>query len=166
MLEQPTHKAVPADVESALGEAEGSPAPPTVLVIDDDIRILAACRELLQSAGYNVMVAQDGKVGTELYRIHYEAISVVVLDWILPSMTGDKWVDYIIEINPDVGIVFVTGRQIDDATYAELEPKVSGFLYKPFNAQQLIGSVEKALPQSLVERRTKQAVEGEAAEAG
>ncbi len=117
----------------------------TVLVIDDDARILVACRGVLDDAGYCVLLAEDGREGIEIFRAQHDSIDVIILDWILPSMSGDKWLDEILAIDPQAKVVFTTGQFMGEAVQRELEVKVRSFLKKPFAADQLLGAVQKAL---------------------
>jgi len=117
----------------------------TVLVIDDDIRMLSAVRRILEHAGYHVLVAEDGRQGIQILREQAGGIDAIILDWILPSMSGAEWLEHILEIDPDARVVFFTGHLIPEALHVELEGKVRGFLHKPFTADQLLGAVVEAL---------------------
>ncbi len=119
----------------------------TVLVVDDDRRMLAACRQILEAGGYRVSMARDGPEAIHAFRIDHNSIGAVVLDWVLPGMRGDEVLARLLEIDPQARVVLFTGyaHLLDDATGRRLEPKVRGFLRKPFTAQQLLDTVDQAL---------------------
>ena len=120
----------------------------TILVVDDDIRMSKACRDILGDAGYSVLIARDGAEAMHVFRTSHSAIGLVVLDWKLPGMQGDELVDRFLEIAPRTKVIFFTGQVMDEATRRRLEPKVHAFLRKPFNRYQLLGLVEAALSSS------------------
>jgi len=119
----------------------------TVLVVDDDIRMLAACREILEAGEYRVLVARDGPEAIHVFRIDHNSIGAVVLDWVLPGMRGDEILDRLLEIDAQARVVLFTGypHLLDEAAGRRLGPKVRGFLRKPFTAQQLLDVVHQAL---------------------
>ncbi len=119
----------------------------TVLVVDDDRRMLAACRQILEVGGYRVSMARDGPEAIHVFHIDHNSIGAVVLDWVLPGMRGDEVLDRLLEIDPQARVVLFTGypHLLDDATGRRLEPKVRGLLRKPFTAEQLLDAVDQAL---------------------
>ena len=127
----------------ALRKAEAT----TVLVVDDDIRMLAACREILEAGEYRVLMARDGPEAIHVFRIDHNSIGAVVLDWVLPGMRGDEILDRLLEIDPQARAVLFTGypHLLDEATGRRIAPKVKGFLRKPFTAQQFLDAVDQAL---------------------
>ena len=127
-----------------MSEQEGRPAA-TVLVMDDDGRILAACREILKFAGYSVLVARDGAEGMAVFREQHERIDVVIMDWIMPGIDGHHWIGPMLEMDPHTELIFCTGYVLNDTVRNELESRGIQLLKKPFNAQQLLGAVETAL---------------------
>ncbi len=127
----------------ALRKAEAT----TVLVVDDDIRMLAACREILEVGGYRVLVARDGPEAIHVFRIDHNSIGAVVLDWVLPGMRGDEILDHLLEIDPQAKVVFFSGypHLMDEPIARRIAGKMRGFLKKPFSAEQLLDAVHRAL---------------------
>jgi CheY-like chemotaxis protein len=119
--------------------------PATILVVDDDIRMSNACREVLRDAGYRVMVARDAEEGARILRTNRNAIRLVIVDWILPGISGKELIDQMLAIKPAIKIIFFTGQVVDEVTRRHLQPKVHGFLKKPFSRYQLLSLAEKAL---------------------
>ena len=117
----------------------------TVLIVDDDVRMLAVCRQILEYAGYNVLIAQRAAGAIDAFHDHHDTIDVVVVDWKLPDLSGDQVIDRILAIDPEARIVFFTGYSLDEETSRRVEPKVKALLRKPFDGQQLVDAVQAAL---------------------
>lgn len=123
----------------------GVSAKPTVLIVDDDETVTAVTRGFLEDAGYQVLAANDGREATEILRSHREQIGLVILDWILPSMSGAEWLEYILQMDPHVKVIFCTGQYTSQALYEVVGPNVEGFLKKPFDSAELLNTVQQAL---------------------
>ena len=119
----------------------------TVLVIDDDAMLLQACRQILEAAGYRVLTAEDGPEGLAIFRAEHETIDLCIVDWILPHLNGRQWIDCLLEVDPEVRVIFITGYPIHEATRQVVGPKVSSFLKKPVTPEQLLAAVAQALGQ-------------------
>ncbi len=117
----------------------------TVLIIDDNLVMLEACREILEKAGYRVLVAEEGAAGVERLRRERQEIDLIILDWMLPTTSGDEWLAEILRIDPKARVIFATGHIVDEATRRRVEPRVRGFLRKPFAANKLLEIVQKVL---------------------
>jgi len=131
--------------EKPAGENDTAPEPAVVLIVEDNVAEAAACREILQHAGYDVQLAHDGQKGLEILQRNPEGIDLIILDWILPDLSGDQWLEYFLEIAPDVKVVFSTGKFITEAVRQQLALKTQGFLKKPFTGAQLLDTVQHAL---------------------
>ena len=117
----------------------------TILIVDDNIAVAMASRALLEHYDYHVLVAHSGSTGLEILRANSGIIDLIILDWILPSMSGDQWLELFLEISPDVKVIFTTAKFITEELRQQVETKVQDFLKKPFTAGQLLDLVEKAL---------------------
>ena len=119
---------------------------PTVLIVDDDPTILTVFRGFLEEAGYRVLTAEDGPEATQILRSGGERIDLIILDWILPSMSGVQWLEHILLRNdPKARVILCTGQHVSDTLYKVAGAKVTGFLKKPFQWTELLAAVERAL---------------------
>jgi two-component system, chemotaxis family, chemotaxis protein CheY len=116
---------------------------PEILVIDDDEFMLSTLQEVLLSAGFGVTTTADGPQGIELYaRVKPAA---VVLDLGLPSMDGLQVLKRIREIDADAKVLVVTGYPSEAAALTARSMGANNFLPKPFDANQLVETLNAVL---------------------
>jgi two-component system OmpR family response regulator len=117
------------------------PERPTVLVVDDDTASSAMCAELFASAGYSVIVAEDGARGLKL-ALEREP-DVVLTDLFLPVLDGGEMLTRMRAAGMDVPVVMMSGSV--DGKVRAFRLSADGFLEKPFNVHDAIDLVEKLL---------------------
>jgi DNA-binding response OmpR family regulator len=121
---------------------------PSILVIDDNVSVLNMLRLGLEEERYQVFTASNPQQGIELFRTHSKNISLVLLDFRMPEMSGDQVFDCLQKINAEVPVMLITGF-CDDVVGAEsLRNKVRGYLIKPFQLGDLIGKVREIVSMS------------------
>ena len=81
-----------------------------VLVVDDNLRIRAYIRAILQGAGAQVMEAGDGLEALELFQTWRDTIDLVVTDVQMPRMTGTDLALSIRAASPSIPLIFVSGE--------------------------------------------------------
>jgi len=106
-----------------------------ILLADDDKHLLNAQQEVIESFGYNVLTANDGAEAVTMYKEHRDNISVVILDLIMPSLTGTKAAKQILTINPAAKIIFTTGY--DDEGYPSDNTIAAPTIYKPYTPESI-----------------------------
>ncbi|HID31466.1 MAG TPA: response regulator [Desulfobacterales bacterium] len=117
----------------------------TVLLVDDEKVILEVGQELLETMGYRVLVATDGKEAIEVYRKNRDAIDLVVLDMVMPNMGGGDAYDRMKEINSDIRALLSSGFSIDGEATEILERGCDGFIQKPFTIKALSEKIGEIL---------------------
>ena len=120
------------------------PPVPTVLLADNDACIVSLCRTILESGGYRVYQAADGKEATALYRQERGRIGLVLLDQDMPGMSGGDVLAELAAADPAVRVVFISGAP-PEGVPPELARNVRGFLPKPFHAMEMLDTVRRAL---------------------
>jgi PAS domain S-box-containing protein len=113
----------------------------TILVIDDDPDVRAFISESLEELGYRVFQAQDGKSGLNAFAA--EQPDLVVLDFIMPGVSGADVAGQILSRQPEQPILFVSGYSETDSIRS-IAPGVP-LLTKPFRADALARAVRGAL---------------------
>lgn len=124
------------------------PGKGTVLVIDDEKQILAVAEETLKTCGYRVLLAHDGIEGIELFKTGRDSISAVLLDISMPYMSGHKVCEKIKEIQPSVKVLMSSGYADDERLKTALKMGASGFIQKPYTAEELSRSMDVLLKES------------------
>jgi len=135
----------PEDEPGEVAEAPELDMPATVLLVDDEAPNIRSGQRLLEHLGYEVFTASSGKEAVELFQDHHEQIDLVMLDLIMPQMSGEQCLDELLQIDPDVTVVIVSGYIVDKQTHLQLEPLVAGFLNKPITVERLLESIRGAL---------------------
>jgi len=117
----------------------------TVLLVDDEDMVIDISQQMLEALGYQVLSARSGHEALEIYAKHKDTIDVVVLDMIMPGMSGGVVYDRLKEINPDVRCLLASGYSMNGQATEILERGCSGFIQKPFNMEQLSQKVREVL---------------------
>ena len=113
---------------------------PCILAIDDEPDLLYIIKTSLTDAGYDVLTANNPREGIDLYEKNWRNIRVVLLDFIMPEMTGDLVFECLLRANPDVRVLLLTA--CDDHVARRLfDMGLRGYIQKPFYLADLIGRV-------------------------
>lgn len=125
-------------------EAAGSAAA-TLLVVDDDRKTRKLIRLLLENAGYRVLEAAGGEEAVELLRSQPEDIDLVLLDLVMPHMSGQECLRQMLELKPGLKALAVTAYTLDDEAYEAISSQVQALLPKPIRPPLLLTLVQRVL---------------------
>jgi CheY-like chemotaxis protein len=109
----------------------------TILVVDDEEIIRQLLTEMLQEMGFRVLSAPDGVEALQTYRNNWNTIDLVIMDLIMPRLSGREAFLAMKEINPNVRTVLSTGYCRDGMVQETIEQGIVGFIQKPFRAEEL-----------------------------
>ena len=116
---------------------------PKILIVDDSSLSRRTLRRILESAGYEVVEADDGMTALEVYFL--EKPVLVLLDLVMKGMYGLDVLGKLREMDPKA-LVVVASADIQSSTRTMAdEAGALGFIHKPFVSEQVIASVEAAL---------------------
>jgi two-component system cell cycle sensor histidine kinase/response regulator CckA len=115
-----------------------------ILAIDDEEGFLSMLKSALESHGFRVHTASSPKEAIKLYGEHGRDINMVLLDYLLPEMSGDQVFENLQRLNPDVRVVLLTGCE-ESVADKMLEKGLRGYLQKPFNFLDLAQRVRDAI---------------------
>jgi two-component system cell cycle sensor histidine kinase/response regulator CckA len=135
-------KAVPSKAKSREEFVRGKE---TVLLVDDEDMIIDVAQRMLKKLGYKVLTARDGKEAVEVFRKYRDKIDVIILDMIMPKMSGGEAFDRIKEMKPDVKVLLSSGYSINGQASEILNRGCNGFIQKPFNLQSLSKNLRSIL---------------------
>jgi CheY-like chemotaxis protein len=119
-------------------ELSGSTKPAeTVLVVDDDVRILALTGEMLRVAGYRVLKANVASEAVLIFERNAAEIDLLLADVQMPSLSGPELAVRLRQRSPELPVVFMTGCTENCAP--------PGALQKPFKILDLWSKISDAL---------------------
>lgn len=116
-----------------------------ILLIDDEDIVREVGSEMLKSLGYSTRVAANGEEGAELYQMHKDDISLIILDMIMPTMSGKQTYQKLKEINGEVKVMLASGYSQDGDIENLLSKGCNGFIQKPFSLEKLSHELKKIL---------------------
>jgi two-component system cell cycle sensor histidine kinase/response regulator CckA len=116
----------------------------TVLVVDDEPLMLAFAEEGLNALGYRVLKAEDGARACEIYSQRAAEIDFVLMDIVLPGMSGIDAARKLREINPDVKIILSSGYSGRGKEREVLGAGGVDFIGKPYTVEMLSQILSRA----------------------
>jgi DNA-binding response OmpR family regulator len=120
-----------------------------VVVIDDDPMIRNLLRAVLESDGYTVRLADNGKSGIQTVHevIASQPLTLIVLDVIMPGMNGFDVLSVLKEdkATKDIPVVMLTGEDKAEDIIAGYSTGADYYITKPFTRQQLLSGIERLL---------------------
>ncbi len=119
------------------------PANQNVLIVDDEPEMRAALSETLKREGYKLETAENGEEA--LGRIENETFDLVISDVKMPKLSGPDLLKCIKDISPETRVVMITAYGTIDSAVETMKTGASDYLLKPFSADVLISTVNRAL---------------------
>jgi|WetSurMetagenome_2_1015567.scaffolds.fasta_scaffold45804_2 two-component system, cell cycle response regulator len=114
----------------------------SLLIVDDDILLLDTINSGLSLRGYQCKTAMSASIALEL--LSKNLFDVMIIDIVLPDMSGFELTTKAKKIKPDMAIIIMTGY-IDEFSYEDaIESGASDFIKKPFSLNELIARIEHA----------------------
>jgi two-component system phosphate regulon sensor histidine kinase PhoR len=116
---------------------------PKILVVDDEKRIRDGCHTVLTGEGYEVACAETGKQGLQMIdREHYD---IILLDLMMPGMSGLDILPEVKEVHPDTVVIVITGYATVEHSIEAMKAGAFDFISKPFSPKKLKVVVSKAI---------------------
>ena len=117
----------------------------TILLVDDEEMIIEVGREILETLGYRVITARGGEEAIETYGRNQSGIDLVILDLIMPRLTGGEVFDQLKAINSDLKILLSSGYSINGQAREVMNRGCDGFVQKPFTIKTLSKKLRQIL---------------------
>ena len=116
-----------------------------ILVVDDDESLRTMGEAMLETFGFTVLTARDGREGVEVFRQHAGEITAVILDLLMPNLSGEAAFDDMRRIRPDVRVILISGLSESEVTTQFSGKGVAGFVQKPFQLAPFIQKLREVL---------------------
>ena len=124
-----------------------------ILWVDDDIELLKPHIMLLQSKGYEVATCNNGYDAIDM--ASEVAYDVIILDEMMPGMTGLETLPLIKDIRPTTPVIMVTKSEEEDIMDKAIGSKIADYIVKPVNPSQMLPLIKKHVhSQKLVTEQT------------
>jgi CheY-like chemotaxis protein len=116
-----------------------------ILLVDDEDVIIDVGKEILEVLGYKVFVAKSGHEAIRVLNEMREEIDLVILDMIMPGMSGGETFDAIKLMNSNIKVVLSSGYSLDTRHTKKLDRSYDGFIQKPYDITTLSQKVKNVL---------------------
>jgi len=134
-----------AQTPAAACARNAAPAPgQTVLLVDDNPDVLSMLHDIFAMRGDNVLCAASGPEALDLFRRRRHAISLVILDIVMPGMDGGEVFTRIKQEKPDTAIIVCSGYSMEGMAEDLLARGAAAFLQKPFDLSELDAALDRA----------------------
>jgi len=134
-----------ADKDGLIGDDNITKGSGTILMVDDEEMILNVGSDLLRKLGYKVFTAASGNQAIDIYKDRMDEIDMVILDMIMPGMSGKDTYKELKELNKDVKVLLSSGYSVNGEAEELLSLGCNGFIQKPFNAKELHAKIRETL---------------------
>jgi CheY-like chemotaxis protein len=142
---------LPCAAVMAPDDAEPAPDGPvprgqgTILVIEDEPSVRDFTRRVLESAGFQVRLAADGRQGLELFAKHHSEIAAVLLDMTMPRMDGLDVLKQLRGLDANVPVLVMSGYSEQELATRFAGAGANEFLQKPFYPRNLLARLARLL---------------------
>jgi len=135
--EKPAEESLPSDT------ADGKTG--TILLVDDEAFIRETGVSILEEAGYKVITASNGKEGLHIFEENCHKIDLVILDVIMPEMSGIDAYNGIRKMRDDCPVIMISGYSPDEDLDKLMEEGVFKIMRKPFDQSLMKKEIDLAL---------------------
>src|SRR5687768_17404724 len=126
---------------------------PRILVVDDEALIRWSLTERLKSEGYDVLEADSGRAALDQLA---EGVDLVLLDYKLPDIDGVTVLRKVKEFDQDILVILLTAYASVETAVEAMKLGAYHFANKPFNLDDIVGTVARALETTRLRREVRQ----------
>ena len=117
----------------------------TILLVDDEEAVAKVGKDMVEKLGYHALLATGGEQALNIFRKYNEKIRLVILDMIMPGMSGGETYDKIKALNPDAKVLLASGYSLNGQATEFMKRGCNGFIQKPFNLRILSQKIREIL---------------------
>jgi two-component system cell cycle sensor histidine kinase/response regulator CckA len=134
-----TDSAVPGAITTPVSGQE------TILLVDDEDALREAASEYLESCGYKVLKAANGKDAIDILEAYQGRIDAVISDVIMPKVNGRALMDHVRRVRPDSAMLVISGYADDAVVRNGIFLETASFMQKPFTLQALSSKIRELI---------------------
>lgn len=117
----------------------------TILLMDDEEMLLELFSAVLSDMGYDVITAENGMVGLELFRQNTDVISLVISDVMMPKLNGPEAVEKMRKSKPSLPVILISGYDLTHSDLNQVDSQLTSVLMKPIAIDKLKHHVKMLL---------------------
>jgi CheY-like chemotaxis protein len=129
--------------ESAIAPIEGGDE--SILFVEDEAALRDGCIASLKKYGYNVLSARNGREALQLFKKNFKTVSLVITDLDMPVMGGEELCRKLVELDPRVSIVLITGFLEYTSKKALRARRIHEVIIKPFTQETLMRTIRNVI---------------------
>jgi PAS domain S-box-containing protein len=115
-----------------------------ILIIDDEKIMSSTAKSILEQCGYRAITSENSVEAIDIYTRHRGEIKAVLLDLVMPVLSGEEVFIELKKINPDVKVILTSGYRKDERIERALKLGVSFFIQKPYTFERLADAIKEA----------------------
>lgn len=119
-----------------------------ILVVDDQIGMLETFTDILEDRDYNVATADDGF--TAIKKVKEQSFDLIFMDIKMPGLNGVQTFRELKKIDPKITVIMMTAYSVEDLIEEAVEEGAYAVIYKPFNMDRVIQTIERVLKNNLI----------------
>ena len=116
-----------------------------ILLVDDEEMVADIGKDMLEKLGYKILVAASGTEAIQIFKTSRDTIDLIILDMIMPDMSGGETFNRLKAIKPDVRILLSSGYSLNGQASEIMKRGCNGFIQKPFNVKQISRKIREIL---------------------
>jgi two-component system, cell cycle sensor histidine kinase and response regulator CckA len=117
----------------------------TILVAEDNLALRELAQVVLQSSGYQVILASNGREALHLFKANIDDVQLAILDVVMPLLGGPEVYTQMLALKPNLPVIFTTGHSAETASLNSSLEEGALFLQKPYTQQLLNRTIRLAL---------------------
>jgi two-component system, cell cycle sensor histidine kinase and response regulator CckA len=116
-----------------------------ILVIDDEDMLRDVLKEVLEMVGFSALFASSGREGIQLFEENRDRIQLILMDILMPEMSGLETHKEIKALDPDMKFIFMSGFPDKDALSLRELVGEYVFVKKPFSVKEIVSQIKQVL---------------------
>ena len=116
-----------------------------IMLVDDEEMVADIGKDMLERLGYTVLVAASGTEAIKIFNANRDQVKLVILDMIMPDMSGGETFNRLKAIKPDAKILLSSGYSLNGRASKIMKQGCNGFIQKPFNLKQISRKIREIL---------------------